>query len=196
MPILTPMPMLMTSFSVCQVLLLQPILEIHLPVSVKDTDTCYNYNTQTHTPELLIVTISANTHIVHTSMHIEKKTAKICEIMQYVHKDWWGQKEASNQQKLYTILLALAKESLKIVSVAWSWTYSKCVTCVCLQCGTCKQNCYHFLGKTTSIDKRAVNLRVITIAFLIGQSLVNILSQIPAHRQMQTKLWQWMQGHV
>ena len=43
-----------------------------------------------------------------------------------------------------------------------------------------KQNRYRFLGKTATIDKFAVSLRVISIAYLIGQSLVNILSQIPA----------------
>jgi len=38
------------------------------------------------------------------------------------------------------------------------------------------KNRYHFLGKTTTIDKCAVSLRVISIAYLIGQSLVKILS--------------------
>jgi len=42
---------------------------------------------------------------------------------------------------------------------------SECVTCVCLQCGRRKQNCYHFLVKTTTIDKCTVNLRVISIQY-------------------------------
>ena len=40
----------------------------------------------------------------------------------------------------------------------------------------------------TSIDKCAVDLRVICIAYLIGQSLLNILSQIPALKVMQKKV--------
>ena len=84
-------------------------------------------------------------------------------------------KKASNQQKLYTIL------------PAWLWRVQKslfrfhslndeCVTCVCLQCGRHKQNRYRFLGKTTTIDKFIVSSSVISIDYLIGQSLVNILS--------------------
>jgi len=42
------------------------------------------------------------------------------------------------------------------------------------------KNLDHFLGKTAFIDKCAVDLRVTSIAYLIGQSLMNILSQIPA----------------
>ena len=45
-----------------------------------------------------------------------------------------------------------------------------------LQYGRRKQNCYRFLCKTATIDKCAVSLRVISIAYLFGQSLVNILS--------------------
>ena len=39
-----------------------------------------------------------------------------------------------------------------------------------------EQNRYSFLGKTATIDKCAVCLRVISVTYLIGQSLVNILS--------------------
>ena len=51
-----------------------------------------------------------------------------------------------------------------------------CVTWVCLLCSRCKQTRYHFLGKTTTIDKCAVSLRAIPIDYLFGQSLVNIIS--------------------
>jgi len=89
-------------------------------------------------------------------------------------------KEASNQQKkLYAILLA------------WLWRVQKslfrfrslngeCVMYICLQCGRRKQNCYSFLGKTATIDKYAVNLRITSMGYFIGQSLVNILSQTSA----------------
>jgi len=61
------------------------------------------------------VTLSVKTRIVHTRMHIEKKKQNlkiICEIMHATGKYLHGlmgpaiSKEASNQQKLFTILLA------------------------------------------------------------------------------------------
>ena len=92
-------------------------------------------------------------------MHIEKKWnlelfVKLHMLLENIYKEWWGQqssKKASNQQKLYTIL------------VDWLWRVRKslfrfcslngeCVTCVCLQYSRHKQNRYHFLGKTTTID--------------------------------------------
>ena len=76
-------------------------------------------------------------------------------LLENIYKDWWGQqsvKEASNQQKLNTIL------------ITWLWRVRKClfhfcslngecVTCVCLQCSRRKLNWYGFLGKTATIDK-------------------------------------------
>ena len=90
-------------------------------------------------------------------------------------------KEASNLQTLYAILLVSSWRAQKSsFFFCFLSLNSKCVTFVCLQfCSLRKQNCYCFLGKITSIDKRTVNLRVIFKAYLIDQSLVNILSQIP-----------------
>ena len=51
--------------------------------------------------------------------------------------------------------------------------------CICLQCIRRKLNHRHSFGKPAVIHKRAIHLRVISIAYLIEQSLVNILSQIP-----------------
>ena len=54
--------------------------------------------------------------------------------------------------------------------------------CICLQCARCKQNRYRFLVKTDTIDKCAITLSIISIVYLIGQSLVKILSQISADK--------------
>ena len=63
-----------------------------------------------------------------------------------IYKDLWGQqsaKEASNQQKLYTILLTcLAMGSSKIFLSRLCSLNGERVTCVCLQCGRRKQDCY------------------------------------------------------
>ena len=113
---------------------------------------------------------------------------KLHMLLENIYKDWWGQqsaKEASNQQKLCTMLLAWLWRVWKSLFCFYSLN-SECVTCVCLQCGRHKQNRYCFLGKTTTIDKCTVSLKVISIAYLFGKSLVSILSQ---HcRQMQTKV--------
>ena len=69
-----------------------------------------------------------------------------------------------------------AMEISKIDFVYFRSLNGECVTCVCLQCSRHKQNRYRFLGKTATIDKGTVSLRVISIAYLIGQSLVKILS--------------------
>jgi len=130
------------------------------------------------------VTISAKTCIVRTSMYIEKKLNLkiICEITHATGKNLQGligpaisEGSFKNKKKLHTILLAWLWRIRKSVSLN-----GECVTCVCLQCSRCKQNRYRFFGKTATIDKCLVSLRVISIAYLIGQSLVKILSQIPA----------------
>ena len=72
-------------------------------------------------------------------------------------------------------LSRLAMESSKTLFRLHSLN-GECVTCVCLQCGRRKQNRYRFLGKTATIDICAVSLRVISIAYLFGHSLVSILS--------------------
>ena len=123
------------------------------------------------------VTLSAKTHIVHTSMYIEKKQnlkklfVKLHMLLENIYKEWWGQQsamEASNQQKLYTILLAWLLESLKFL-LRFRSLNGECVTYICLQCNRYKQNHYHFLDKIATIDKCAVCLRVISIAYLFGQ---------------------------
>ena len=96
----------------------------------------------------------------------------ICEITHNTGKYLQGlmgpAKKASNHRKPYTMLLA------------WLWRVQKslfcfcglngeCVTYVILQCGRHKQNCYCVHGKTATIDKCAVSLRVISIAYLIGK---------------------------
>ena len=65
-------------------------------------------------------------------------------------------------------LTRLAMESLKFLLHFCSLN-GECVTYVCLQCGRYKQNHYRFLGKIATIDKCAVSLRVISIAYLFGQ---------------------------
>jgi len=74
-------------------------------------------------------------------------------------------KEASNQQKLYFVLLT------------WPWRVSKSfqsskdegVACICIQCGWRKQNYLVSFGKTAFIQVRVIDLRVIPIAHLIDQ---------------------------
>ena len=128
--------------------------------------------------------LSENLHNSHRHVYWKKTTKFKNYLWNYAcylkifYQDWWGQqsaKEASNQQKLYTILLAWLWRVWKSLFHFCSLN-SECVTCICLQCGRRKQNCYRFLGKTATIDKCAVSLRVISIAYLFGQSLVNILS--------------------
>ena len=85
----------------------------------------------------------------------------------------------------------IGKESFKSINCAPSYspgqgefknvcfvsiTQTVSVMCVCIGCGKCKQNHQHFFGKTASIDERTINLKVISKAYLIGQSLVNISS--------------------
>ena len=99
-------------------------------------------------------------------------------LLENIYKDWWGQqsaKEVSNQQKLYTILLAWLWRGWKSLFYFCSLN-DECVMCICLQYGRHKQNFYRFLGKTAIIGKCAVSLRVISIAYLFGQLLVNIIS--------------------
>jgi len=136
-------------------------------------------------PSIMItnVTLSAKTRIVRISMHIEKREIsklfmKLCMLLENNFKDWWGQqsaKGASNQQKLYGILFAWLWRDRKSLFCFRSLN-GKYVTCVCLQCGRRKQNCYCFLGKTSTIDKCTISLRIISIAYLLSQSLVNISS--------------------
>ena len=130
----------------------------------------------THT----IVTISAKTHIVCSSMNIEKKM-KFKDYLYY----WKIFTGAINQQRK----LQINKNYIPSYSPGYGkfenlfhfcGLNSEYVTCVYLQCSRHKQNRYYFLGRTTTIDKCAVSLRVISMAYLIGQSLVNILSQISA----------------
>jgi len=85
-------------------------------------------------------------------------------------------KEASNQQKTIHHLTPLAMENSKIIFFHFRSLNGECVTCVCLQFSRHKQNRYRFLGKITTIDKYAVSLIIISIAYFFGQSLVNILS--------------------
>ena len=128
-----------------------------------------------------------NPHSLHKHVYWKKRNLKIiCEIMHATGKYLQrligpaiSKRSFKSIKKLYTILLT------------WLWRARKClfcfrslnsefVVCVCLQCGRPKQNCYCFLGKTTTIDKCTVDLRATPIAYLIKHSLVNILSQNPA----------------
>ena len=112
------------------------------------------------------VTLSAKTHIIRTSMYIEKKKRNltiICEIMHATGKYLQG---ASNQQrklqinKKYTPSYSPAYgvfEKFSFISVAWTVS-------ICLQCGRRKQNRYRFLSKTATIDKCAVFLLLTCLA--------------------------------
>jgi len=71
---------------------------------------------------------------------------------------------------------AINKENFKstqlyIILLTWAWRVRKSlfrfhslnvkfVICVYLQCGRCKQNHSHFIGKTTTIDECVLNLSV------------------------------------
>ena len=92
-------------------------------------------------------------------------------------KGLMGPAVSENQQKLCTILLAWLWRAQKSLFCFCSLN-GECVTCVCLQCSRHKQNRCRFFGKTTTIDKctASLSLMVISTAYLIGQSLVNILS--------------------
>ena len=98
----------------------------------------------------------------------------ICEIMQ-IFTSIYG---ASNQQRKPQINNNYIPSYTPIYGEFDFHTLNgECVTCICLQCVRCKQNRYCFLGKTTTtIDKCTISLRVISIAYLFAQSLVNILS--------------------
>ena len=128
------------------------------------------------------VTISAKTCIVHT-----RKTRNLIIILL----------NHACYRKIFTNIFgpAIIKGSFKskkkkktcTILLAWLWRAQKslfrfcilnseCVTCVCLQCCRCKQNCYSFFGKTATIDQCTVHLRVISVVYLIKQALVNMLS--------------------
>ena len=78
---------------------------------------------------------------------------------------------------------------LYIISLAWPWKIQKSLfhfhspkgnggVCICSQCGRYKQNLFHSFGKIAFIHESAIDLRVITIAYMIDYSQVNISSQI------------------
>ena len=107
--------------------------------------------------------------------HVKQNLKIICEITHATGKylqGLMGPAISKASFKLYTILLTwlwrVRKSLFRFHSLICEY-----VTCVCLQCGKHKQNRYHFLGKTATIDKCAVSLRVISIAYLFGQSLVS-----------------------
>ena len=136
---------------------------------------------------LLNVTHSAKTCIVHRSMYIRTFIEK-SKIKNYLwnYACYW---------KIFTRIDAASNKGRKLqINKNYIPSYSpgngelkncfffcfcslngECFTCICLQFGRCKQNCYCFLCKIATIDK-CVSLRVISIAYLFGQSLVNILS--------------------
>ena len=69
------------------------------------------------------------------------------------------------------------------------------VTCVHLQCCTYEQNHCRFLGKTATIDKCAVSLRVISIAYLILDWPISDKHFKPNPSTVdkcKQKLWLWM----
>ena len=124
------------------------------------------------------VTLSMKARIVRTSMHIEKKTKFKNYLWNYTcyWKIFTRIDGASNQQSKLQInknyILPCSPgygefENLCFVSVAWTVSVSRV-------CARRKQNHYCFLGKTSTTHK--FNLRVISIAYLFSQSLVNILS--------------------
>ena len=134
-----------------------------------------------------IVNLSAKTRIVRTSMHIEKKFF-LNYLWNYACywkiflQDWWGQKSASNQQKLCTIILS----RLWWVQKSMFYFHSlngEYVKCVCLQCGRRKQNRYHFLGKTATIDKCVISY---FYSLLVWPITGEHFKLIPSYRQMQT----------
>ena len=75
-------------------------------------------------------------------------------LQENIYKDWWGQQsamKASNQQKIYTILLAYGEfENLCFISVAWTVSVLRAFVYTVVDE---KQNLYRFLGKTTTVDK-------------------------------------------
>ena len=127
--------------------------------------------------------LSESPHSSHKHAYWKKKQnlkiiVKLRMQLEFLKKDWLGQqslKEASNIQKLYIILLAWLWR-IQIFLFHFCSVNSEGVKCICLQCNRRKQNRYGFLGKTATIDKCAVSLRVISIAYLFIQSLVNSLS--------------------
>jgi len=117
-----------------------------------------------------IVTLWAKTRIVCTSMHIENFYSYLWNYACY-WKIFTRIDGASNLQRK----LQINKNYISFL-LAWLWKVlkplfcfcslnSECVTGICLQCGKRKQNHCHFLGKTASIDKRAVILRIFSITY-------------------------------
>ena len=103
-------------------------------------------------------------------------------LQENIYKDWWGQQsamEASNQQKYIPSYLPGYGEFENLCFVSVAWTVSGLRAFVYNAVDE-KHNLYRFLGKTATVDKCTVNLRITSVAHLTGQSLVNILSQIPA----------------
>ena len=104
--------------------------------------------------------LSENPHSLHKYAYWKKLSLKLRMLLENIYKDWWGQqsaKEASNQQKLYTILLAWLWRVWKSLFCFRSLN-GECVTCVCLQCSKHKQNRYRFLGKTATLGESTVSL--------------------------------------
>jgi len=105
--------------------------------------------------------MSAKTCVFCTSMYIENKT-NLQNLFVKLRTRIYG---ANNQwrklqiRKNYTIILAWLWRVWKSLYHCCTLN-GKCVGCVCLQCGRCKQNHYRFLGKTDTIDKCAVSSRV------------------------------------
>ena len=108
--------------------------------------------------------VSMKTRTVHTSTHIEKKkksNLKInCEI---IHATGKCLQRLTGPAIRKRIKLQINKNYIHTILLTWLWRIQKnlfhlqslndkCVMCVCLQCSKRKQNCYHFLGKTTPLD--------------------------------------------
>ena len=91
--------------------------------------------------------LSKNPFCSHKWAYWKKRFCEItCMIHQNIHEDWWGQKlvkEASYQQKLYTILLAWPWKARKSLFHFHSLN-GKCVTCFRLQCGRCIKKSWPF----------------------------------------------------
>ena len=122
---------------------------------------------------IVYVTVSAKTRIARTSIHIKKRNLKI--ISEITHATGKYLPRAGNQQR--KLQINRKKQTIySTILLAWPWRVWKmlfrfCIlngksfTCICLQCGRCKQNCYPFLGKTATIDKCAVDWRILSIAW-------------------------------
>jgi len=127
------------------------------PYIIQST-TCISFQNYSHNSDFVSICdhFSENSHGSHKHAYWKKWNLKIiCEITHAAGKYLWGLMEPAISEGSF-------KSTKTIFVPSYSPGYGEfenlcfgsiaCVTCICLQCGRHKQNCYRFLGKTATID--------------------------------------------